>query len=94
METMIIKLSVVCALVIIASANVAPSRLQRSANTCGVPKRDSGLIVKGQDIKRGDFPWIVALMGLATGAQPYYFCGGTLISSTFVISGKQLELIS
>lgn len=41
----------------------------------------------GDQFKRGDFPWIVAL--LYTGfSPPSYFCGGSLISSRHVVTGK------
>lgn len=54
---------------------------------CGISKGSSGFIVRGQKISRGDFPWAVAL--LFTGnVPPSFFCGGTLISETFVVSGK------
>lgn len=57
-------------------------------NTCGVPKHKTGLIVNGQSFSRGDYPWIVALVYTTT-SPPSFFCGGTIISSTFVISGKR-----
>lgn len=54
---------------------------------CGTAKRNSGFIVHGDQFKRGDFPWIVAL--LYTGfSPPSYFCGGSLISSRHVVTGK------
>lgn len=63
------------------------NRSKRNIETCGVPKVRVGMIIHGQSFERGAFPWIVAL--LHTGFNPYkFFCGGTLISKTFVISGK------
>lgn len=59
----------------------------REEFTCGVPKTISGLIVSGINIRRGDFPWIVALT--YTKMQMHHLlCSGTLISSTFVVSGE------
>lgn len=55
--------------------------------TCGISKGPSGFIVRGQKILRGDFPWAVALL-YAGNVPPSFFCGGTLISDTFVVSGK------
>lgn len=63
------------------------------ANTSSVPGEfeqntasSSGFSSRGQDITIGEFPWIVALM--QTKVQPAsYFCGGTLVSTTFVLSG-------
>lgn len=62
-------------------------RYRRISDTCGVPKIEMGLIIRGQDFQRGSFPWIVALTHLDY-EPPKFFCAGTLISKTFVISGK------
>lgn len=80
------------ALKINASANHdwISRRLIRSANECGKSKTSAGLVVGGQSLKRGDFPWIVALLFWEDIDKHSYFCGGTLISPTFVISGKFL----
>lgn len=56
---------------------------------CGVSKRTTGLIFGGQSFKRGSFPWLVALKYTAY-IRPTFICGATLISSTFVISGKNI----
>lgn len=71
-----------------AAAEAVPRRFQRSNATCGVPKISKGLIVLGRSFSRGDFPWIVALM-YSKVSPPTYFCAGTLVSSTFVLSGKK-----
>lgn len=62
-------------------------RLQRNGNLCGVPVNIVGLIIQGQNFTRGSFPWIVALMQTRS-SPPEFFCAGTLISKTFVISGE------
>lgn len=77
----------VFAAVAVVHGNAKSMRLRRSTHTCGVPKRISGLIIRGQSFSRGSFPWIVALLYKQT-EPPSFFCGGTLISSTFVLSGK------
>lgn len=69
------------------SSITAFHRVRRSADTCGVPNNDSGLIIRGKTFPRGTYPWIVALMHTGF-SPPKYFCGGTLISATFVISGS------
>lgn len=76
----IFVLSVLCAV-------TAADRFRRSADTCGKPNYDSGLIVKGRNFPRGTYPWTVALMHTGF-SPPRFFCGGSLISATFVISGK------
>lgn len=63
-------------------------RLRRSADQCGRSEMTVGLVVGGQKFRRGDFPWIVALFFRENDTSHQYFCGGTLISSLFVISGK------
>lgn len=44
---------------------------------------------RGEVISRGEFPWIVALLDKATRK---YFCGGSLISATFVLSREFFRL--
>lgn len=68
------------------------SRTRRSSDTCGVAKGKISLIVQGQYFPRGTFPWIVALMYTET-RPPSFFCAGTLISKTFVITGNLFSLI-
>lgn len=81
----------ICALYADTSA-LSISRSRRKAEICGVPKIKTGLIVRGQNFPRGSFPWIVALMDKRW-EIPIFFCAGTLISKTFVISGNLFELI-
>lgn len=64
-------------------------RMQRNVGTCGVSKISMGLIINGKDTRRGEFPWIVALMR-TTERSSDFFCGAVLISSTFVITGKSV----
>lgn len=61
--------------------------VQSEKSTCGVPKVKAGFIVGGDNFSRGDFPWIVAL-SLIINNNTAFFCSGTIISSTFVLSGK------
>lgn len=56
--------------------------------SCGVRKLGSGLIYGGRDFTRGEYPWIVALMNTEN-TVPTFFCGGTLISLNFVLSGNK-----
>lgn len=70
----------------IASSSEVLNRSLRSVDDCGVPKIKTGLIVQGQSFPRGSYPWIVALMHQGF-KPPRFFCGGTLISNVFVISG-------
>lgn len=59
--------------------------------TCGISKGPSGFVVRGQKFSRGDFPWTVALLFVGND-PPKFFCGGTLISATFVVTGRQKVL--
>lgn len=77
---------------IAASVKKVLGQARRSADNCGVAKINRGLIVGGRTFSRGKFPWIVALMNIRI-RPAQYFCGGTLISSDFVISGKYDEQI-
>lgn len=59
-----------------------------ASDTCANTEMFSGLILKGQKLKRGDFPWIVALLYRHDIRTTKYFCGGSVISPALVISGK------
>lgn len=80
-------------LVIMAKhAEMVLDRSQRSIEACGVPKAAIGLIVRGKSFPRGSFPWIVALMYTRLN-PPRFFCAGTLISKTFVVSCKLITFL-
>ncbi|XP_072022814.1 ovochymase-like [Amphiura filiformis] len=52
--------------------------------TCGISQRSySRRIVGGTDARDGDWPWLVGLRG---STDVHYVCGGTLISSHWVIT--------
>ncbi|CRL03695.1 CLUMA_CG016244, isoform A [Clunio marinus] len=52
-------------------------------NQCGVSLSASGLIYNGKVVKRNQWPFLVALMYTADGK---FFCGGTLISRSHVLT--------
>lgn len=58
--------------------------IETNAENCGVPKNS----INGSDrnLSRLDFPWIVDVMESSSNA---FLCEGTLISASFVISGKR-----
>lgn len=58
--------------------------------SCGVPNKFTELIDHDEHVQRGDFPWLVALMSMGT-KTPLFLCSGTIISSTFVITGRLLR---
>lgn len=49
----------------------------------------SSRILGGSEVYRGDWPFIVALYRAKTSQ---YFCGGTLISSQHILTGKRWHL--
>lgn len=61
---------------------------QENKNTCGVSQVYTGLIYQGHSFLHGAYPWIVALKKKSPHYLPKFFCGGTIISSNFVLSGK------
>lgn len=75
---------VICVLAIIMTF-LMTRQSPRSVATCGVFEVDFGLNERSGS-PRG-VPWIVALMDTKV-QPPLYFCTGTLISSTFVITGR------
>ena len=54
---------------------------------CGKPAKAKGLIVNGEEFKRGEFPWMVALLNKRKNPAQF-FGAGTLISTRHVITGK------
>lgn len=88
----IITVFAICAMIAKSSAFVV-NRSRRSVDTCGIPTIKSGTVVGGEDFERGLFPWNVALLQNIdfTGLPPAHACGGTLVSRTFVISGKYFK---
>lgn len=59
--------------------------IRESLSQCGVPDSTVSLIVKGENFKRGAWPWMVALMSRATGENKF-FCGAVLVSRTKVLT--------
>lgn len=57
--------------------------------TCGVKIKATGLIVNGSESKANEWPWLVALKTLP---MRTFFCGGTLISETRVITAAHCIL--
>ncbi|KAL1379510.1 hypothetical protein pipiens_014848 [Culex pipiens pipiens] len=59
---------------------------------CGVPKvKINEVIVRGRDVTPGSFPWHAAVYH-RKGRSDSYACGGTLISSTFVLTADHCVL--
>lgn len=68
--------------------NANPPKVKRNVNqSCGLPSQTTSLIIGGNDFQRGAWPWMVALMVKST-LSPKLFCGGVLVSSTKVLTGK------
>lgn len=82
---------IVCTALVAESSYLAINRSSKKAESCGVPTSSMGLIVRGQSFPRGSFPWIVALLHTDF-SPPRFFCGGTLISKSFVISGMYFNV--
>lgn len=62
------------------------------AKRCGRPESGVGLIVRGRDFERGDFPWAVPLLRSQNGGTLLFFCGGTLVTLSHVVTGRLLTL--
>ena len=54
---------------------------------CGKPSQATGFIVRGKDFRRGEFPWMVALLNKLDNPAEF-FGAATLISTRHVITGK------
>lgn len=61
--------------------HVIPSKLQ----ACGKFSFNTGLVVNGDEVKRGEFPFLVALLKLKT---QKFFCGANLITQKHALTGE------
>lgn len=57
---------------------------------CGRKSGGVGLVFGGDQVRKGDWPWLVAFV-YWPGEQ--FFCGGNLISRKHVLSGKVVNSI-
>ena len=57
-------------------------------NQCGLQFQSIGFVVGGVGFKRGDFPWMAALMYKSDDKPPAYYCAGTLMSVQHVLTGE------
>lgn len=80
------KLFIMIAMCTVVSSGLEANQPELTADICGVAQSKTDLAVHGQDLTRGTFPWIVALMHIDNKTLNF-FCGGTIISRTFVITG-------
>ena len=70
---------------------LSPRRLKRQSQSCGVPfEKSVGLIVGGEKFKRGAWPWMVAMLKREK-KENKFFCSGTLVSTTKVVTGENLN---
>lgn len=84
-------LIVICVIAIIQNGFAQGAKRQRrEIGNCGIPKISKGLVRGGSSTKRGEFPWFVAFL-YTSSFPPVFGCSGTLISHTFVITGKNLQ---
>ena len=67
------------------SATVLPQK--NVDRVCGKPSQTIGFIVHGENFKRGEFPWMVALLNKRK-KPAEFFCAATLISTRHLITGK------
>ena len=71
----------------VSELNATLSHQKNINSVCGKPAQGIGLIIHGQELKRGEFPWMVALLNKSK-IPAEFFCAGTLISTRHVITGK------
>lgn len=62
------------------------SIVQPNSDICGVPSATNSLVVNGDKVPKGSFPWLVALYhGVNEGLL--YKCCGSLITNRHVVTG-------
>lgn len=59
---------------------------------CGKSLATNTLVANGDEVQKGHHPWLTAIYQIK-GINVEYMCGGSLITSKLVISGKFLVLI-
>lgn len=52
---------------------------------CGVPAGGQSLVVNGQNFRRGNWPWMVALFQKSD-AEDKFFCGGVLVAQNKILT--------
>ena len=67
--------------------NATLSQQRNVERVCGKPSEAAGFIIRGSDVRRGEFPWMVAMLNKLK-SQANFFCTGTLVSTRHVITGK------
>lgn len=74
----------------------ASRTVEKNEMSCGRRVVDqTPLIVGGEDTKPGDWPWHAAIYQLDRDTLANkYACGGTLVSSYFVLTGKVQESLN
>lgn len=64
----------------------------QQSDQCGVGNSVSPLIYGGEEVTRGEFPWLTAIYQKSAGLK--FLCGGSLISSRTVLSAGHCFKIS
>ncbi len=72
------------------ASEISGTQQMSDVDNCGLSSINTTMIAFGEDYRRGTFPWTVALMHKAP-SSPKFFCGGTLISKDYVISGNEID---
>ena len=71
----------------VSELNASVSQQKNVGKVCGRPKITGGFMFRGKDFKRGEFPWMVAMLNDQK-SPVEFFCAGTLVSARHVITGK------
>jgi len=64
--------------------------LLSQAQECGQVKYSAGLIINGTEVRRGEFPFLVAIK---TVKDQKFICGGSLITKTHALTGEIRNMI-
>lgn len=72
------------------STDLKRHRFKRQGSSCGVNyKKGVGLIFGGEKFERGTWPWMVAMLNRQSKMDNKFFCSGTLVSSSKVVTGEK-----
>lgn len=81
---------VILLVVVTESARIKRQDRYESDKICGSAAGSAGLIIGGDYLPRGRFPWMVALMYLRENGISSFSCGASLISTKHVLTGENI----
>lgn len=80
----------ICVLILLHLLSCTPQVFSNYFDTCET-NFGHGLVIRGNGTRRGEFPFLCALYDIE---EDEIFCGGTLITTKHVLTGKTLNMFA